>query len=651
MRIHLSYWILLFLCSNFSVVKAQPIVSPDEKLQVDLKLKDGALRYSVLFEGEVFIEDSPLGLDTHIGDFTKNLSLIKEREETIQKSYMEEKIKQRQNQYNAVEKTFVFENKDKRLIEVIFRVSNNNLAFRYHLPKTDEASNAKINKEISGYKFPKTTTTFLTPQAPPMSGWNKTKPSYEEEYGLGESMKVNSKYGLGYTFPGLFKIGDKGWVLLSETEVDGNYLGAKLNDVDNQGVYKISYPEKGENNGIGSAFPTISLPGYTPWRTITVGKTLKPIVETTIPFDLVEPKYKPSQKYKFGRTTWSWLMWQDSSINFEDQIRFIDLAADMEFEYTLIDGNWDTEIGYEKVKELVDYANNKKVGIFLWYNSNGFWNNAPQTPKNRMNSSVVRKREMAWMHKIGVKGIKVDFFGGDKQETLKLYEEILTDANDYGLMVIFHGATLPRGWERMYPNFVGSEAVLASENLIFTQHANDEEALNASLHPFIRNAVASMEFGPVLLNKYHNKENDGGTMRKTGEIFQIATAVLFQNPVQVFGIAPNNLKEEPSFIMDFLKEVPTTWDETRFIEGYPGKYVVLARRHDRKWYIVGVNAESNTKEVEIDLSQFFNNDFTIYRDGDGLKPVYEKNYKNKASTKITVKMESEGGFIIKGPAK
>ena len=235
---------------------------------------------------------------------------------------------------------------------------------------------------------------------------------------------------------------------------------------------------------------------------------------------------------------------------------FIDLSSELGYELVLIDNWWDTRIGREKIEELAQYAASKNVGICLWYNSNGFWSDAPQGPKNRMNTSVARKKEMAWLKRIGAKGIKVDFFGGDKQETMKLYEDILSDANDYGLAVIFHGCTLPRGWERMYPNFAGSEAVLASENLIFTQHANDTEAYNATLHPFIRNSVASMDFGPVLLNKRHNRNNDGETERRTTETFQLATAILFQTPVQNFGITPNNLTEFPSFVIDFMKECP-----------------------------------------------------------------------------------------------
>lgn len=262
-----------------------------------------------------------------------------------------------------------------------------------------------------------------------------------------------------------------------------------------------------------------------------------------------------------------------------------------------------------------------------------------------MNISVARKQEMAWMKSIGVKGIKVDFFGGDKQETMKLYEDILSDANDFGLVVIFHGCTLPRGWERMYPNFVGSEAVLASENLIFTQHANDAEAYNACLHPFIRNSVASMDFGPVLLNKEHNRENKGGKIRKTTDIFQLATAVLFQTPVQNFGITPNNLTEYPDFVIDFMKKVPTTWDETVFIDGYPGKYVVLARRHNDKWYVAGINAEKTVKEITVDLPMLAGQKIAFYSDKKDNSPQLQEINIGK-NGKTTLSIQPQGAVIL-----
>ena len=248
----------------------------------------------------------------------------------------------------------------------------------------------------------------------------------------------------------------------------------------------------------------------------------------------------------------------------------------------------------------------------------------------------------------GILGIKVDFFGGDKQQTMQLYEDILTDANDFGLQVIFHGCTLPRGWERMYPNYVASEAVLASENLHFGQGACDAEARNAATHPFIRNAVGSMDFGGSALNKRYNADNNSGTRRITSDVFALATAVLFQSSVQHFALAPNNLTDAPAWAIEFLKQVPTTWDETRFIDGYPGRFAILARRCGDKWYVVGVNAGETTVNTTLSLPMFTKGtSLTVYSDDQQLTGKKETISYKKG---VKVSIPTNGGFVVVGPA-
>jgi len=621
------------------------VKAPDNNLVVHITLQSGKPTYSVEYKGKTFLENSPLGLTTNIGDFSQNMTFVNSKEQKIDKKYTQNRIKRYENHYQANELAYTLANSDGKQIEIVFQVSNNNIAFQYRMPQYGETARVVIEKETTGFDFPQQTTTFLTPQSTPMIGWKQTKPSYEEEYVPDEPIGTPSKYGYGYTFPGLFHIGNDGWVLVSETGVSSLYCGSRLSDGTKDGLYMLSFPDPNENNGIGTATAGLALPGETPWRTLTVSDNLKPIVETTIPFDVVEPLYEPSQDYKFGRGTWSWIMWQDESINYDDQIKYIDLAAALDFEFVLIDNWWSSKIGRDRIPELVKYANSKGVDVNLWYNSNGYWSDAPQDPKQCMSSSVARNKEMKWLKSIGVKGLKVDFFGGDKQETMKLYEDILVDANEYGLTIIFHGCTLPRGWERMYPNYVGSEAVLASENLIFTQHANDNEAYNASLHPFIRNTVGIMEFGPVLLNKRHNRTNDGGMRRVTTDIFQLATAILFQSPVQMFALAPNNLTDVPAFEIDFMKKVPTTWEDTYFVDGYPGKYCILARQHAGKWYIAGINAKKEAITLKVNLPMLAGQKVTKYSDNKKREPLMEP-IQMKANGEVQLTIQPDGGIIL-----
>ncbi|WP_348823694.1 glycoside hydrolase family 97 protein [Flavobacterium aestuarii] len=637
--------LFFLLLPIFAIGQIKTVTSQDGKLLLNFFIDQGIPSYSVEYNKKVLVEKSPLGLITNHGDFSKGITFAVAKENTIDEKYELDKIKVSSVHYQAKEIVFTLSNEKKQHIDFIFRVANNDVAFKYSLPQEGETACCVVEKEITAFNFAQNTTTFLTPQATPMIGWMRTKPSYEEEYIADEPIGTPSKYGEGYTFPALFHVANNGWALVSETGVNSSYCGSHLSDGTKDGVYSIAFPNAQENNGNGTPKPAMTLPGETPWRTITVGDNLKPIVETTVPFDVVKPLYEPSQKYKFGRSTWSWIMWQDNSVNYEDQVKYIDLAAAMGYEYVLIDGLWDKQIGQDRLPALFKYAQSKGVDIFLWYNSNGASNDAPQGAKYRMNNSIARKKEMKWLKENGVKGLKVDFFGGDKQETIKLYEDILSDANEYGLMIIFHGCTLPRGWEKMYPNYVSSEAVLASENLIFTQRSNDLEAFSASLHPFIRNAVGSMEFGPVLLNKRHNKTNDGGTTRITGDVFQLATAVLFQSSVQMFAIAPNNLTDAPSFAIDFMKKVPTTWDETRYIDGYPGKYCILARRHNDKWYVVGINATKETLKVKVKLPMLADKEISYYSDEKGNRPEMKKTKINKnGETSLTI--EPDGGVIL-----
>ena len=604
----MKFFIVMAMLLGSSVASAEnkQITSPDGKLVVTVADMDGRPSYSVSYDNVLFLKPSPLGMIANIGDFSSGMSLEKNvSTNKIDETYELASIKQSKVRYVANEAVFSFTQQGKTIYDVIFRISNNDVAFKYKIYPQGETLSCVVKQEATGFAFPDGTTTFLCPQSKPMGGFARTSPSYETSY-TADDVAGKNGWGEGYTFPCLFRNGDNGWVLVSETGVNGGYCASRLLG-HKGGVYTIGFPQEGEANGNGTVSPGIALPGETPWRTITVGKTLAPIVETTVPFDVVKPLYPAKGEYTYGRGSWSWIIGMDGSTNYKEQLRYIDFSAAMGYQSVLVDALWDKQIGRDKIEELAKYGKDKGVALYLWYNSNGYWNDAPQTPRGIMDNAIARRKEMKWMQSIGIRGIKVDFFGGDKQMTMQLYEDILSDANEYGLLVIFHGCTLPRGWERMYPNFASSEAVLASENLHFSQGSCDNEAFNATLHPFIRNTVGSMDFGGSALNKYYNADNaPRGSRRVTSDVYALATAVLFQSPVQHFALAPNNLTDAPAWAIDFMKEVPTTWDEVRFIDGYPGKYVILARRHGDKWYIAGVNAQKETLKLKVNLPMFSN---------------------------------------------
>ncbi len=640
------------LCLLTAQATEKTFQSPDGKMAVTVNDDGGRPMYQVTLDCTTYIERSPLGVKMNFGDLSQGLTLKDCKTSTVKDEYSLKTIKQSHVCYEATEAVCHFTKDGKPALDVIFRVTGRDVAYRYKIyaQKKDMLS-AVVESEASSFMLPNGTTTFLCPQVKPMGGFARTYPSYETSYTWDDQTGKNG-WGQGYTFPCLFKT-TAGWVIISETGTDGNYVGCALQN-DGGNKYSIAFPQASEMDGWGTPTAKVTLPALTPWRTMTIGTTLAPIVETTVANDLVQPKYKASKAYTYGKGSWSWIIRMDGSCNFKEQKEYIDFSAALGYRSVLVDALWDTQIGYDKVAELARYAKSKGVGLFLWYNSNGVWNDAPQGPRHKMDKSAARRKEMKWMQDNGILGIKVDFFGGDKQVMMQLYEDILTDANEFGLQVIFHGCTLPRGWERMYPNYVASEAVLASENLHFGQGACDAEAKNGCTHVFIRNTVASMDFGGSALNKRYSTSNDRGTYRRTSDVYALATAVLFQSSVQHFALAPNNLEDAPAWAIDFMKQVPTNWDEVRFIDGYPGKYAIIARRAGNTWYVAGINADKQPLKKTITLPMFAKDtQLTVYADD----PKYAsdpnlagsvKTVKQNKKQQMTITIPENGGALIVG---
>ena len=654
---------LLGLAATMSATaETREIVSPNGGLKVCVSDDGGKAAYSVSLNGATCIETSPLGIVLNFADYTSGLKMAQgEAQRTVDVDYSLRNIKRSHVSHKASEMVIPFTKDGKPVFDLMMHVSDNDVAFKYRIHAQDKTQVAVVKEEKTGFVLPDGTTTFLCPQSAPMHGFARTSPSYETNYTLDDTMGKNG-WNEGYSFPCLFKVqhpqaprggkSNAAWVLISETGVDGSYCAGRLLCAatpptgGQRGSYFMGQPQKGEMNGVGDVSPAIALPGETPWRTITIGETLAPIVETTIPFDVVKPKYAAKSEAKYGRGSWSWIIGMDPSCNFDEQKRYIDFSAAMGYESVLVDALWDTQIGREKIAELARYGKSKGVALYLWYNSNGAWNDAPQGPRHLMDKSQARRAEMAWMQSIGIRGIKVDFFGGDKQPMMQLYEDILADANDFGLLVIFHGCTLPRGWERMFPAYAASEAVLASENLHFSQGMCDAEARNACIHPFIRNTVGSMDFGGSTLNKFYNANNKSGSQRKTSDVFALATAIMFQSPVQHFALAPNNLEDAPSWAIDFMKKVPTTWDDVKFIDGYPGKYCIMARRTGNKWYVVGINAQESPVKLKLSLPMFSAGSLlNLYSDTEKLEGSL-KTVKLSKKQQIQISIPCNGGLVI-----
>lgn len=299
------------------------------------------------------------------------------------------------------------------------------------------------------------------------------------------------------------------------------------------------------------------------------------------------------------------------------------------------------------MEKLAAYAKQKNVKLMVWYNSNGSENDAPQGPRGIMNNSIKRKEEMRWLHKLGVAAIKVDFFGGDKQETLRLYEDILSDANDYGIGVIFHGCTIPRGWERMYPNYIGSEAALASENVFFTEHHARQEGFELTMHPFARNAIGSFDWGGVLMNDYMSKDNHSRHRRYTSRLFELATAITNQCSINAVAITPQSDSVINKVERDFLQRIPTSWKDTRFLDGYPTRYVVMGRRDavSGKWLVGGINGTKKPVATTVVLPELAGKTVTLLYENKE-RQTLSKTEKIGHEGKMKLAIPAMGGVII-----
>jgi hypothetical protein len=640
-----------FICTAIAVLFASQVSAAGPKLPERVASPDGRLevtfgvygwsnepRYAVKLDGKPVLKESHLGLVRRDADFSKGLTLVKVSAVTPwHDEYELLTSKRRHNVYDANQRNFDLETKDGKRIQIQFQVSNSGVAFRYHFPGSDGAMHY-VESEASTFNLPSDTHAWLQPIAVARSGWSSTNPSYEEIWNKDIPAGTPSPSGAGWVYPALFNSGDT-WVLISETGLTRNYSGTRLQSTWRSPEYRIVFPDPLENFENGPVNPQHTLPWTTPWRIIVIGD-LKTIVESTLGTDLAaKPEGRtPTPMNAPGKASWSWPLLGDARTEYDTQKRFIDYAARMGWQYTLVDALWDTQIGYDKLKELVDYARTKNVRILVWYNSAGEWNESPQTPRNMLLTHESRMREFARLKDMGVAGLKVDFFGGDGQSVIQYYQDILDDAAQFGFLMNFHGATLPRGWQRTYPNLMTMEAIRGLEFVTFDQKNAEDEPTHAAMIPFTRNVFDPMDFTPVVLDHINNIE------RRTSSAFELALSVLFTSGIQHYAEIPEGMAKAPAYVQEFMKHVPSIWDDVRFIDGYPGKYVVLARRAGNQWFIAGINGEKTPREVSIDLAAFKAKGMSVISDDDSNTNLSFARRKHSGPT-VKLTLQPHGGFV------
>jgi len=627
--------ILVMLWSCQSEKEILKLESPSGNLKVLVTREEGKVFYqlfSKIGDSEtLIIKPSPLGLVRSDDDFSENLSLRSKTEaKTISENYSMISGKQKELSYTAREASVVFNNNNGKQIEMVFRMFDEGLAFRYIFPETG-VSEVAVESEVTGFAVTEGVDGWMSAYQS-ATPWGN--PGYEDDY-LAVKAGTPSPEIVGWAFPLLFN--DNGnWIFISEAGLDENYCATHLNQDCTGGVYTISLPEANERLGDGDIRPLSSLPWEMPWRFILVSQSLNTIAESSMVHHLAKPsEIEDIPWIKPGRASWEW--WSSKGGRTVKNLNhFVDLAAEMGWEYSLVDAGWE-KMPDGKIEDVLDYARAKNVELLFWYNSGGRRDSSARNEDFVLFNDDTRNQEMARIAAMGVKGIKVDFFATDKQMAIELYLKILRDAAKHRLLVNFHGCTLPRGWSRTYPNLLTMEAVRGAECYRFAKGYPEIAAHYNTIAAVTRGVVGPTDFTPAT---FSNQKFP----RLTTSAHELALTLVYETGLLHLADTPESYLSQPAEVVEFLKNVPVTWDETRVLAAIPGELFAVARRNGEKWYVAGINGKKEPQEVKIELP-FSINSPLFFADGETLSEFSIQTLQGNINS-ISVKMMPGGGFVL-----
>jgi hypothetical protein len=626
---------LVFLSSLTALSQTVTIVSPNQKISIGVHSltneKVGEwylkLKYSANGKTSEVIPLVALGLVRSDQDFSKELKFVKAGKIVpINEKYTAIHGKRSDCSNSANEIVVSFENQSKAKLNLILRAYNNGVAFRYEFP--EKGGSFVVNDELTAYSIPDSTKRWM----------EKFNPANE---GLYSTMKDgNTQQDWGY--PALFNTPDKDcWYLIHEADLDRSYCGTKLSNTGEKSKYKLTFPDQWNGRGQGESKPTIALPWKSPWRVVVIG-SLADIVESTLVDDVSSPSV-------ITKTDWirpgiaSWNYWSDNhgTKDFKTVCDFADLAASMGWPYTLLDWEWDAMGNGGKLEDAIKYIHSLGLKPLMWYNSGGDHTWVDATPKDRMLTHENRVEEFAKLKKLGVEGVKIDFFESEKQNMIKYYLDILDDAAQFEMMVYFHGCLVPRGWSRTYPHLMTYEGVRGAEwynnGPEFTTTAPEHN----TILPFTRNVVGSMDYTPVTFT-------NSQFPHITSYGHELALSVVFESGIQHMADRPEGYYDLPDAARSFLKEVPNAWDNTKLVEGYPGKDMIIARNKGQKWYLGGISAEKRPKTATVTFNYLRENvkyKMTLISDGEHDKQLTTRHFIVDKSSTVRVRLLGRGGFV------
>ena len=607
------------------------VISPNKKVSAALFCQqDGDignwylhLSYTSTNETKEVIPRIDLGLSRSDQDFSKELKFLKAGKPfLINEQYTALHGKRSQCSNSANEVVVSFENPGKAKLNLIIRAYNDGVTFRYEFPEKE--GSFVVKDELTSYTIPPKTKRW-------MEKWDMAN---EGPYSLIKDENAQQTWSV----PALFSTDSICWYLIHEADLNRTYCGTKLSNVADKSIYKLTFPDPGD--GKGESQPTITLPWQSPWRIVIIG-SLADVVESTLIDDVSTPSVITKTDWiKPGIASWNYWSSNHGTKDYKIVCKFADLAAEMNWPYTLLDWEWDAMGNGGNLEDAIKYIYSKGVKPLIWYNSSAFkWVTA--TPVDRMSTHENRVEEFTKLQKLGIKGVKIDFFLSEKQDLIKYYLDILDDAAKFEIMVYFHGCIVPRGWSRTYPHLMTFEGVRGAEwynnGPEFTSVAPEHN----TILPFTRNVVGPMDYTPVTFTNSQFPHS-------TSYGHELALSVVFESGLQHFADRPEGYYELPDAAKTFLKEVPNVWDNTKLLSGYPGKDIVIARQKGDAWYIGGINAEvrrEKTKTIKFDfLPEGVKYKLTLIADGEHDKEFATQYMVVDKSSTVEVKMLRRGGF-------
>ncbi len=513
--------------------------------------------------------------------------------------------------------------------KIVIRLYNDGIAFRYEYIKLE---NQKQLEEHTIYMIPEGTKRWFMQWTEAYEGFfpqtttYKVKPIRTSSGASTSADGWNNRWG----YPALLEPVEGVFALISEANIERRQSASCLyND--------------GERYSVVAAENDLNLSGdwHTPWRVVIIGK-LADIVESTLVTDVSEPsQLKDTNWIKPGVVSWIYWANNHGSNDFNIIKKYVDMAVVLKLPYVLIDAEWDEmdKIASNEGKTIEDavaYANAKGIKPMIWYNSSVGWIDGAPGPKFRLNKPEDREKEFAWCEKIGVAGVKIDFFSGDNQMNMDYCLDLLESAARHHLLVNFHGAPIPRGWQKTWPNLLSTEGVYGAEWYNNVPTFTDKAASHNTTLPFTRNVIGPMDYTPCAFS-------DSQHPHITSLAHELALTVLYESGLQHLADRPESFLAQPKEVQDFLGQLPTVWDETRYVSGYPGESAVLARRSGNTWYVAGINGKDAPQILKTNLSFIGKGSVQMFADDASGK------WQISTISKLPSQVECQprGGFVMK----